>query len=183
MRDRLTTIPRAKAIDHSFVFMGIWVYICGMFEKILHYLIVILSSGFKFALGPVLGKVFSMSNWEIIILMILGMMVAVFLLTTLVGDYFYGLLKRTVFRKSKIFSPKTRNIVRVWNKRGLIGIAFLTPVLFSPVGGTLIALSFGEGKRKIMLYMFLSACFWAPITVLFMDKLIQLATSLVQHNN
>ena len=152
-----------------------------MFEKITHYIIVILSSGFKFALGPVMGKVFSMSNLEIIILMIIGMMLTVTLLTTLVGDLFYGFLKRTLFRNRKIFSPKTRNIVRVWNKRGLIGIAFLTPVLFSPVGGALIAISFGEDKKKIILYMFLSACLWAPITVLFMDQLIHLVTSVIHH--
>ncbi|MGN6646399.1 MAG: hypothetical protein ACTHJT_07705 [Cytophaga sp.] len=152
-----------------------------MFEKITHYIIVILSSGFKFALGPVMGKVFAMSNLEIIILMIIGMMLTVTLLTTLVGDLFYGFLKRTLFRNRKIFSPKTRNIVRVWNKRGLIGIAFLTPVLFSPVGGALIAISFGEDKKKIILYMFLSACIWAPITVLFMDQLIHLAVSVIHH--
>lgn len=152
-----------------------------MLEKILHYFIVIVASGFKFALGPVMGKVFSMTNWEIIILMIIGMMLIVTLLTTLVGDIFYGFLKKTLFRDRKIFSPKTRNIVRVWNKRGLIGIAFLTPILFSPVGGALIAISFGEHKRKIILYMFLSACFWAPITVLFMDQLIHLALSVIHH--
>ena len=150
-----------------------------MLEKIIHYFIVIVASGFKFALGPVMGKVFSMSNLEIIILMIIGMMLTVILLTTLVGDLFYGFLKKTLFRDRKIFSPKTRNIVRVWNKRGLIGIAFLTPVLFSPVGGALIAISFGEHKRKIILYMFLSACLWAPITVLFMDQLIHLFKSVI----
>lgn len=150
-----------------------------MLEKIIHYFIVIVASGFKFALGPVMGKVFSMSNLEIIILMIIGMMLTVILLTTLVGDLFYSFLKKTLFRDRKIFSPKTRNIVRVWNKRGLIGIAFLTPVLFSPVGGALIAISFGEHKRKIILYMFLSACLWAPITVLFMDQLIHLFKSVI----
>ncbi|HSY61498.1 MAG TPA: hypothetical protein VK796_06450 [Cytophaga sp.] len=161
--------------------MSIWVYICVMLEKLVPYLTVIASSGFKYALGPVMGKIFSLSNVEIIILMIVGMMLTVILLTTLVGDLFYALLKKTLFRNRKTFSPKTRNIVRVWNKRGLIGIAFLTPVLFSPVGGSLIAISFGEDKKKIILYMFLSACFWAPITVLFMDQIISFALSLVKH--
>jgi hypothetical protein len=160
--------------------MGNWGYICSMFEKLIPYTTVILSSAFKYALGPVMGKVFSLSNIEIIILMVVGMMLTVTLLTTLVGDLFYGFLKKTLFKNSKTFSPKTRNIVRVWNKRGLIGIAFLTPVLFSPIGGCLIAISFGEEKQKIILYMFLSACFWAPITVLFMDQLITFAISLVK---
>lgn len=151
-----------------------------MLEKVVPYLTVILCSGFKYALGPVMGKIFSLSNVEIILLMIVGMMLCVILLTTLVGDLFYGFLKRTLFRNTKTFSPKTRNIVRVWNKRGLIGIAFLTPVLFSPVGGCLIAISFGEDKKKIILYMFLSACFWSPVTVLFMDQIISFAISLAR---
>ena len=152
-----------------------------MLEKVVPYLTVIVASGFKYALGPVMGKIFSLSNIEIIILMIIGMMLSVVLLTTLVGDLFYGLLKKTLFRNRKTFSPKTRNIVRVWNKRGLIGIAFFTPLLFSPIGGCLIAISFGEDKKKIILYMFLSACFWAPITVLFIDQIISFALSLLKY--
>lgn len=108
------------------------------------------------------------------------MMLTIILLTTLLGDLFYGILKKTIFRNTKIFSPKTRNIVRVWNKRGLIGIAFLTPILFSPVGGGLIAVSFGKDKKKIIFYMFLSACFWAPITVLFIDQIVTFAISFLK---
>ncbi len=150
-----------------------------MIEKIIAYLAVIAASGFKYALGPVTAIAFSLSIWETIILMIVGMMLTVILLTTLLGDIFYGFLKKTLFKSRKVFSPKTRNIVRVSNKWGLIGIAFLTPVLFSPVGGTLIAVSFGEDKRKIILYMFLSACFWAPITALFMEEIMHFIKSLV----
>ncbi|WP_299247344.1 hypothetical protein [uncultured Cytophaga sp.] len=151
-----------------------------MLEKLIPYITVILSSSFRYALGPVMGKAFSLSNIEIVILMIVGMMLTIILLTTLLGDLFYGFLKKTIFRNAKIFSPKTRNIVRVWNKRGLIGIAFLTPILFSPVGGGLIAVSFGEDKKKIILYMFFSACFWAPITVLFMDHVITFIMSILK---
>lgn len=172
---------QAKAIDYSFVFMAIWAYICHMLEKAIQYVTVILVSSVKFGFAPLLGKAFSLTNLEIIILMVIGMMLTVILLTTLLGDLFYGFLKRTLFKNSKTFSPKTRNIVRVWNKRGLIGVAFLTPVLFSPVGGALIAISFGEQKKKIILYMFLSACFWAPLTVLFMDKLLQFIASFVDY--
>jgi len=150
-----------------------------MTEKIVAYLAVIAASGFKYALGPVMGAAFSLSIWETIILMIIGMMLTVILLTVFVGDIFYSFLKKTIFKNRKIFSPMTRRTVRVWNKRGLIGIAFLTPVLFSPVGGALIAASFGEDKRKVILYMFLSACFWAPITALFIDEIIFFMKSLI----
>lgn len=160
--------------------MGNWVYICVMVEKLIPYITVILSSAFRFGLGPVMGKIFALSIIEIVILMIIGMMLTIVFLTTIVGDLFYGFLKKTIFKNSKIFSPKTRRIVRVWNKRGLIGIAFLTPILFSPVGGGLIAVSFGEEKKKIIIYMFLSACFWAPITVLFMDQIITVVLSFIK---
>lgn len=152
-----------------------------MLVKVVQYVLVILLSSVKFGFAPLLGEGFAMTNWEIIICMILGMMLTVILLTTLIGDLFYGLLKKTIFRNRKTFSPKTRNIVRNWKKRGLIGIAFFTPVLFSPIGGALIAISFGEHKKKIILYMFLSACFWAPITVFFMHELVSLGKELYNH--
>lgn len=152
-----------------------------MLEKLIPYLTVIVASGFKYALGPFMGKIFSLSNVEIIILMIIGMMLTVILLTTLLGDLFYGFLKKTLFKNRKVFSSQTRKIVHVSNKWGLIGVAFLTPVLFSPVGGTLIAISFGEHKKRIILYMFVSACFWAPITTLFMDKILDLLYSFYNH--
>jgi hypothetical protein len=37
----------------------------------------------------------------------------------------------------------------------------LTPIILTPIGGTLLALSSGSPKDKIILYMFLSAVFWA----------------------
>lgn len=161
--------------------MGIWGYICSMLTKIVEYILVILLSSVKFGFAPILGKGFELANWQIIICMIAGMMLTVVLLTTLLGDLFYGFIKKTFFRNRKTFSPKSRRIVRVWKQRGLIGVAFLTPVIFSPIGGTLIAISFGEHKKKIILYMFLSACFWAPITTLFMDEVIHLFSSLYNH--
>ncbi|WP_018342018.1 hypothetical protein [Cytophaga aurantiaca] len=145
-----------------------------MLEKTIQYILVILASSVKFGVAPILGSGFSMTNWEIIILMIVGMMLTVILLTVFVGNIFYGFLKKTLFKKRKVFSPKTRKIVTVSNKWGLIGVAFLTPILFSPIGGTLIAISFGEEKKKIILYMFVSACFWAPVTALFMGEIIRL---------
>lgn len=63
--------------------------------------------------------------------------------------------------KRKIFSPRTRKFVRMWKKYGLIGVAFLTPVLISIPIGTIIANSFENNKAKIFLYMFFSIVFWS----------------------
>ncbi len=61
----------------------------------------------------------------------------------------------------KVFSPRSRKIVKLWKKYGLIGIAFLTPVLISIPIGTIIANTFESNKARIFLYMFISIVFWS----------------------
>jgi hypothetical protein len=61
----------------------------------------------------------------------------------------------------KIFSSRSRRFVKIWRKYGLIGLAFLTPVLISIPIGTVIANAFESNKKKIFLYMFLSIVFWS----------------------
>jgi len=53
--------------------------------------------------------------------------------------------------------------VKIWRKYGIWGVAALTPILFTPIGGTMIAVSFGEKKPKILLAMLLSASLWSVI--------------------
>jgi hypothetical protein len=53
--------------------------------------------------------------------------------------------------------------VNIWRKYGLKGVAFFTPILLTPIGGTILAVSFGESKGKIFLYMLCSAIFWGII--------------------
>jgi hypothetical protein len=149
-----------------------------MWVKTIQYVTVIMASSFKYAAGAFSAKWFNLSIAETVILMVIGMMLAVTLLTTLFGDIFYGFLKKTVFKNTKVFSDKSRRIVKVWSKWGLLGIAFFTPILFSPVGGTLIAISFGEHKNRIIGYMFASAVFWAPLTALFADSIMNFFHSL-----
>jgi ABC-type sulfate transport system permease subunit len=45
----------------------------------------------------------------------------------------------------------------------MIGVAMLTPVILSPIGGTIIAVSFGEDKWRIFIYMLLSSILWSLI--------------------
>lgn len=70
----------------------------------------------------------------------------------------------------KIFTKKNRKIVTVWKKYGLIGIAFLTPVILSIPIGTIIANNLVDDKRKIFLYMFVSILFWS----LFMTTMFEI---------
>ncbi|MGF1533425.1 MAG: hypothetical protein ACFCUI_06965 [Bernardetiaceae bacterium] len=131
-------------------------------EHLWAYLIVYLTSSVKFIFGPVGGFLAGLNGWEMFFLTVLGMMSSVVVLT------FFGLWlrvrwQRFLGRRSRRFTPRNRKLVLTWRKYGLIGVAFLTPVLFSPVVGTMIAVSFGERKERIIFHMAWSAVFWAGV--------------------
>jgi len=50
-----------------------------------------------------------------------------------------------------------------WSKYGLTGVALFTPVFLTPIGGTILALSLGYSKEKILFYMLISAISWSVI--------------------
>lgn len=131
-----------------------------MFADFAKYVAVYTSSMFKFIAGPVVGAGSGLAFWETALLTILGMMTSVFLFSTIAGKKFREIIVRTFYKNRKLFSPKTRRTVRIWRNYGLKGVAFLTPVIFSPIGGTLIASSFGESKKRIFWYMLVSSVFW-----------------------
>jgi hypothetical protein len=39
----------------------------------------------------------------------------------------------------------------------------LTPIILTPIGGTLLAVSSGSPREKIVFYMFISASFWSVV--------------------
>ncbi len=138
-----------------------------MINGILNYGAVYLGSMFKFILGPVYGAAAELTFFETFIFSFLGMMTTVTIFTFL-GD---SLREKMVafFRKDKkLFTPRNRKLVSIWNKYGVIGVAFLTPLFLSPIGGAIIANSFGGSKKRILGYMAASACFWGiTYTVIF----------------
>jgi hypothetical protein len=71
--------------------------------------------------------------------------------------------------KRRVFTPRTRRIVRIWGKYGLFGLAALTPILFSIPLGTFFMVRFEKNKRKILLYMFVSICSWSLILTSFFE--------------
>ena len=133
-----------------------------MLEFLYKYLIVIAWSMFKFIFGPLSGVTFGLHPLETYVCTIIGMMLTATLLSneSIRRRILTWLSKR---KKKKVFSPRNRRIVKVWKKYGLKGVAFLTPLLLTPPFGTLVAVSFGEKRRKILLYMLISASFWAAI--------------------
>ena len=70
-------------------------------------------------------------------------------------------------KKRKLFTKRNRRFVVVWSRFGVRGVAFLTPLLLTPIGGAILVNAFGGKKREIMLYMTISAAFWSMILSVF----------------
>jgi hypothetical protein len=128
---------------------------------------------FKFIAGPLLGAAAGYSLIEIIFVTVLGMMTSVFLFTFL-GEWFKKNWTIIIKRKSKKFSKRTRNTIKVWKKFGIWGIAFLTPLILTPIGGTVVLTSFGVAKKKILFSMLVSAFFWSFIFGLSIEELLKI---------
>jgi hypothetical protein len=78
----------------------------------------------------------------------------------------YQYVEREVPPK-KIFSRRSRRMVKIWRKYGLLGIAALTPVLFSIPIGTFFMSRYEKNRNKILLYMFVSITVWSLILTTF----------------
>jgi hypothetical protein len=132
-----------------------------MIEDLLKYLAVYSLSMLKFIGGPLLGINSGLSFIETALFTSLGMMTSVILFTSILGDRFHFWFLRIFNKNHKLFTKKNRTKVRIWRNYGMKGVAFLTPIIFSPIGGTIVANSFGESRSKIYFYMLLSAVFWS----------------------
>lgn len=70
-------------------------------------------------------------------------------------------VKRNLIHKKKIFTGFNRRIIRVKQKFGLAGIAFITPILLSTPVGAFLAERFFRDKKKIIIYLSAATIFWA----------------------
>lgn len=134
-----------------------------MWDEILKALSVYLSSMIKFIFGPIGGKAAGLHLLTTMIVTAAGMMTVVVALT-----YFGEFLRKKIldrFRKARPVpvEPKPSRYSGVIKKYGLAGIAFLTPVILTPIGGTILAVSVSPNREKILLYMLISACVWSVI--------------------
>ena len=133
-----------------------------MWEEILKAIPVYFSSMLKFIFGPLGGFAAGLELLTTILATVAGMMTVVFTFTY-AGSWFREKVINRFFGKSKRFSQNNRKFVSIWKKYGLVGVAALTPILLTPIGGTLLAISSGSPKEKIIIYMFVSASVWAVI--------------------
>lgn len=70
-----------------------------------------------------------------------------------------------------IFNKRNRMVVKVKNRFGLLGIAFLSPSLFPLPIGCFIAVRYFKNKHKILVYMYGAILFWSA-TSFFLYKTI-----------
>lgn len=130
-----------------------------MWQKIL---LVYFSSMVKFIFGPAWGYGLGLNLLTTVLATVAGMMTVVFAFT-----FFGGWLRSRIidrfFRNRKKFSVRNRRFVTIWKKYGVAGVAALTPLLLTPIGGAILAVSFGSPKDKLIVYMFISASFWAVV--------------------
>jgi membrane protein DedA with SNARE-associated domain len=132
-----------------------------MWDEILKALSVYLSSMIKFIFGPIGGKAAGLHLITTMIVTVAGMMTIVVAFTYF-GDF---IRKRIIdrFRKPKPEDVTTANKRNFFKRYGLAGVAFLTPVILTPIGGTILAVSVSPRREKILLYMLISACAWSVI--------------------
>jgi hypothetical protein len=78
----------------------------------------------------------------------------------------YQYIEQTLPKK-KIFSKRSRRMVKLWKKYGLVGLAALTPVIFSIPIGTFFMARLEKNRKKILLYMFISITCWSLIITTF----------------
>jgi sterol desaturase/sphingolipid hydroxylase (fatty acid hydroxylase superfamily) len=130
------------------------------------YWVVIFSTAIKFFMGPAAGLGLGLSWLETAICTIVGMMFTV-LIVVLLSNQVANVIQYFRKEKPKLFSKRTRFAVRLWKKMGIWGLACLTPLFFTPVGGTLLALSFKVNKLTIVASMLFFAVFWG-ITITFL---------------
>jgi membrane protein DedA with SNARE-associated domain len=131
-----------------------------MWEEILKAIPVYFSSMLKFIFGPLGGYAAGLNLVTTILCTVFGMMTVVFLFTYF-GDWFKHRFLDRLFRNRK--PHKEKKWEHIWKKYGLTGVAALTPIILTPIGGTLLAVGSGSPKEKIIFYMFISASVWAVI--------------------
>lgn len=142
--------------------------------EISKYIYVLLLSMIKFVFGPVAGLAGGLHLLESTLLTILGMMSSV-LVILFVGRKARTMIIRKFFYSRKKFTKNSRRFVKIWKRYGIGGVAFLTPLILTPIGGTLLVTAIGAPKFKVISYMLTSAVFWAFVVT----KLVYLFGALI----
>ena len=138
-----------------------------MIEEIIKIGSIMFASSFKMLFGVPLSLAAGYGILETLFLASLGGIIGV-VVFTFFSQWLIQTVDRVTFfkRKSKVFSKRNRMIIRVRQRFGLMGLAFIAPNLTIPIG-TFVLVKYFKNRRKIILYESLSVIFWAAVTILF----------------
>lgn len=136
-----------------------------MLEEILKAIPVVLASAIKFILGPLEGYALKLHPLTTIFSTLLGMMISV-VAFTFFGDWLKQRFFSKLLTRPANLSNRRRKFIILMRKYGLGGIALMTPIILTPIGGTLLAVGMNKPKEKILLFMFISASFWSIVLTL-----------------
>ncbi|WP_347157815.1 hypothetical protein [Pontibacter chitinilyticus] len=121
----------------------------------------------KFLGGPLTGVSLGLSYVETVLLTMAGMMTSVIIFSVIGRAFSKWVSKRRRAQCKPVFCKQNRRIVLLWKRFGVKGIAFLTPVIFTPILGTIVVALFGAPRKHIFIHMFWSSLFWsATLTLL-----------------
>ena len=70
-------------------------------------------------------------------------------------------VRHHLIHRRKIFTKLNRRVIRIKQRFGLTGIAFITPLFLSTPFGAFVAERFFKDKRKIIVYLSISTILWA----------------------
>jgi hypothetical protein len=134
------------------------------------YLTVYLLSMVKFLGGPLAGVSMGLPFGSTLGLTVAGMMTSVVIFSVVGANVSRWYTLRARARGKPVFSSHSRRTVRIFQRFGIGGIAFLTPILFSPIVGTVIATVLGVQRRTILLHMLWSAVLWGVALTLLLGR-------------
>ncbi|GAB4381638.1 MAG: hypothetical protein Kow0075_13380 [Salibacteraceae bacterium] len=143
-----------------------------MFAEILKIAALVLFSSVKFLFAPSTVYLSGYNVWQTILITIIGGFLGVVVFYK-GGSYIFAWWTRRFGggKATKKFNRRTRTLVKIKNKYGLYGLAFLSPCLISiPIGAVVAAKYFRHDNRTIPVF-FSAVVFWS-ITLTMLTHLI-----------
>ena len=131
-------------------------------EEVMTILTIYVLCMFKIIFGPTMGYAAGLSPLLTVLITVAGMMTTV-LIFTFFGKMIREKILGRFIKPKKVFTKKNRRFVKIWRKYGELGVAFLTPILLSPPGGSIIAMALGGSRKKTIGYMFLWSVVWSTV--------------------
>jgi hypothetical protein len=96
---------------------------------------------------------------------ITGSVIFTYLSASIIKGIHNWRVKRHKIHTKKVFKKSNRRIIRIKQKFGLAGIAFITPLISMPIGA-FVAEKFYRDKKKVIIYLSVSVIFWS-LTIYF----------------